>query len=270
MGAASGSDGQGGPIATAAGAEPAAVETRRGDVTLVVEDAHVVYRVYEDRRPTLRQLVAQGFKPRTYREIRAVAGVSFTCHAGEAIGVIGRNGSGKSTLLRAIAGLLPVNSGAVYARSEPALLGVSAALQPELSGRRNIVLGGLALGMSREAIEARVDEIIDFAGLREAMDLPLRTYSSGMRARLHFSLATTVVPDVLLIDEALSVGDKEFQKRSKERIGGLTAQAGTVFLVSHSMKAITDTCERCLWLDDGELVADGPAKEVVKAYEASD
>jgi teichoic acid transport system ATP-binding protein len=242
---------------------------QRGDVTVAVEDAHVIYRVYEDRRLTLRQFVARGFKSRAYREIHAVRGANLVAHAGEAIGVIGRNGSGKSTLLTAIAGLLPVTRGAVYARSQPALLGVGAALQPSLSGRRNITLGGLALGLTREEIDARAEEIIDFAGLRDAIDLPLRTYSSGMRARLHFALATAVVPEVLLIDEALSVGDKDFQKRSSQRIGELTKQAGTVFLVSHSMKAITDTCRRAVWLDAGEIMADGPAEEVVKAYEAS-
>jgi teichoic acid transport system ATP-binding protein len=241
-----------------------------GDLTLVVEDVHVTYRVYEDRRPTLRQFVVRGFRGRPYREIHAVRGVTFTARAGESIGVIGRNGSGKSTLLRAIAGLLPVNTGAVYARGEPALLGVGAALQPLLSGRRNIILGGLALGLTRGEIEARADEIIDFAGLRGAIDLPLKTYSSGMRARLHFALASAVVPDVLLIDEALAVGDRDFQKRSKERIGELTAQAGAVFFVSHSMKAVTDICERALWLQDGRIVADGPAAEVVKKYERSD
>ena len=254
-------------VRTSAGEPPQA--EARGDVTLVVEDAHVIYRVYEDRRPTMRQLVARGVKARQYRDIYAVRGVDLVARAGEAIGVIGRNGSGKSTLMRAIAGLLPVNRGAVYARGEPALLGVGAALQLALSGRRNIILGGLALGLSRAEIEARLDDIIDFAGLRDAIDLPLKTYSSGMRARLHFSLATAVVPDVLLIDEALSVGDREFQKRSKERIAELTSKAGTVFLVSHSMKSITDICERALWLDEGRIVADGPAEEVVKAYEAS-
>ena len=203
----------GAPAASAPAAPP-----RRGDVTLAVEDVHVIYRVYEDRKPTLRQLVAQRFQSRKYREIHAVRGVNFVAHVGEAIGVIGRNGSGKSTLLRAMAGLLPVNQGAVYTRSEPALLGVGAALQPKLSGRRNIVLGGLALGLSRAEIDARIEEIIDFSGLREAIDLPLRTYSSGMRGRLHFALATATVPDVLLIDEVLSVGDREFQQRSAERI----------------------------------------------------
>jgi teichoic acid transport system ATP-binding protein len=249
---------------------PPRAPARAGEPSLILEDVHVTYRVYEERKPTLRQVIARGFRTRTYRDIHAVRGVSLVAHVGEAIGVIGRNGSGKSTLLQAIAGLLPVDRGAVYTRSEPAFLGVGAALQPKLSGRRNIMLGGLALGLSRAEIDARMDEIVEFAGLGRSIDLPLKTYSSGMRARLHFALASAVVPDVLLIDETLSVGDKEFQKRSKERIRQLTDGAGTVFIVSHSMKAITDMCERAIWLDEGRIIADGPAEEIAKAYEAAE
>ena len=237
-----------------------------GDPTLVVEDVHVVYRVYKDRKPSLREMVTRGVRQREATEIHAVRGVSFTSYAGEAIGVIGSNGSGKSTLLRALAGLLPVTSGQVWARSEPALLGVGAALQPQLSGRRNIQLGGLALGLSREEVDAKLDDIIEFSGLRDSIDLPLKTYSSGMKARLHFALATSVQPEVLLIDEALAVGDKEFRKRSEERIAELISGAGTVFVVSHNMKSITNVCSRALWLEEGEVRADGAPNDVVAAY----
>lgn len=237
---------------------------------LVADHVDVVYRVYEDRRPTLRQVVANRFKPRAYRPIHAVKDVSFTAYMGEAIGVIGKNGSGKSTLMRALSGLMPVTNGDVWARGEPALLGVGAALQPNLSGRRNIVLGGLALGMTKDEVEERYADIVKFSGLEDAIDLPLRTYSSGMKARLHFALATSIVPDVLIIDEALAVGDKEFRQRSQERIDELLGSAGTVFLVSHSMSAVKRTCTRALWLDDGRLVADGPVDEVVDRYEDPD
>jgi len=239
-----------------------------GQPAVVVQDAHVTYQVYEDRRAGLRHFVAEGFKPRLQREIHAVRGISFTAHAGEAVGVIGPNGSGKSTLLRALAGLLPVTSGAVYARSQPALLGVGAALKPALSGRRNIIIGGLALGVPRQEIARRFDEIVEFSGLQDSIDLPMRTYSSGMRARLHFAIATSVTPEILLIDEALAVGDQEFKERSLERIRELQAQAGTVFLVSHGLGEIARTCSRVLLLQHGRLVEDGPPREVIQAYKA--
>jgi teichoic acid transport system ATP-binding protein len=234
--------------------------------TIVLDDVHVTYHVYEDRRPHLSDLFTNGFKRPASRAIQAVRGVSFTAHQGEAIGVIGGNGAGKSTLFQAMAGLLPPTSGAVYARSQPALLGVGAALQPSVSGRRNIQLGGLALGLSQREVEAQMDDIIAFAGLEDAIDLPLRTYSSGMKARLHFAIATSVEPELLLIDEALSVGDAVFKRRSKQRIEELREKAGTVFLVSHSLGSITKTCNRVIWLDKGRIVEDGETRSVVKAY----
>lgn len=239
------------------------------DPTVVLDDVHVTYRVYQDRRPRLRELVAGRFKTRAHREIHAVKGVSFTAYEGEAIGVIGSNGSGKSTLMQAIAGLLPATKGAVYARSQPTLLGVGSALQRNVSGRRNIILGGLALGMSRKQVEEQVEEIIDFSGLREAIDLPLRTYSSGMKARLHFAIATSVIPEILLVDEALAVGDEDFHRRSDKRIEALRSKAGTIFLVTHSLNQVKETCSRAIWLEDGRLQEDGDPPKVIKAYKAS-
>jgi len=244
-------------------------EHARAEPTVVCESVDITYRVYEDRRQSLRSLVASKFKSRESRAIEAVKDVSFTAYAGEAIGVIGSNGSGKSTLLRAIGGLMPVTDGRILVRGSAALLGVGAALQPKVSGRRNVLLGGLALGLSRKEIEERFDEIVEFAGLEDAIDLPLRTYSSGMRARLQFAISSAVRPDVLLIDEALAVGDKSFRARSQGRIDELRAAAGTIFLVSHSMGVIKGTCTRVLWLEQGVLKADGSPKEVVKAYDAA-
>ncbi len=240
-----------------------------GDATVVLEDVDVTYRVFEDRRASLRGLVANRFKPRPYRAIEAVRGVSLTAHQGEAVGVIGRNGSGKSTLLRAIAELMPVTNGAVYARGHPTLLGVGAALQPALSGRRNIMLGGLALGLSTRELEERLDEIVEFSGLADSIDLPLRTYSSGMRARLHFAVATAATPEILLIDEALSVGDEDFRHRSEQRIRELQSKAGTIFLVSHSFGAVTATCSRVIWMHKGQIAGEGEPKAVIKAYKES-
>ena len=240
-----------------------------GEPTVVCDDVDITYRVYEDRRQTLRSLIAGKFRSREYRAIEAVKDVSFTAYAGQAIGVIGSNGSGKSTLLRAIGGLMPVTDGRILVRGTAALLGVGAALQPKVSGRRNVLLGGLALGLSRQEVEARFDEIVEFAGLADAIDLPLQTYSSGMRARLQFAISSAVRPDILLIDEALAVGDREFRNRSQQRIDELREAAGTIFLVSHSMGVIKDMCNRALWLERGVLRADGDPVEVVKAYDAA-
>ncbi len=234
-----------------------------------LHDVHVTYRVFSDTKPSLREMLTRRGRPRAHRSIPAVRGVSFVASHGEAIGVIGRNGSGKSTLLQAIAGLLPPTSGEVRARTQPALLGVGAALKPALSGRRNVILGGLALGLSRRQIEERFDEIVEFAGLEDAIDLPLRTYSSGMRARLNFATATAVRPEILLIDEALAVGDLDFRERSTQRIRELQATAHTVFLVSHSLGTVADTCSRAIWLDQGVVRGDGEPQEVIDAYKAA-
>ncbi|MFF9061959.1 ABC transporter ATP-binding protein [Streptomyces sp. NPDC014882] len=243
--------------------------------TVIADDVHIVYRVNGARAgkgsatAALSRIVKRG-EDRGVRKVHAVRGVSFVAHRGEAIGLIGSNGSGKSTLLRAIAGLLPPESGRVYTDGQPSLLGVNAALMNDLTGERNIVLGGLAMGMSREQIRERYQEIVDFSGINEKGDfvtLPMRTYSSGMQARLRFSIAAAKDHDVLMIDEALATGDARFRKRSEERIRELRRQAGTVFLVSHSNKSIRDTCDRVLWLERGELRMDGPTEEVLGEYE---
>ncbi|MBJ6638933.1 MULTISPECIES: ABC transporter ATP-binding protein [unclassified Streptomyces] len=205
------------------------------------------------------------------RKVHAVKKVSFVAYKGEAIGLIGTNGSGKSTLLKAVAGLLPVENGHIYTDGQPSLLGVNAALMNDLTGERNVHLGGLAMGMSREEVRQRYQEIVEFSGINEKGDfitLPMRTYSSGMAARLRFSIAAAKDHDVLLIDEALATGDRSFQKRSEARIRELRKHAGTVFLVSHNNKSIRDTCERVLWLERGELRMDGATEDVLKEYEA--
>ena len=169
--------------------------------------------------------------------------------------------------MRAIAGLQSLEEGEVAVRGQVALLGVGAVLKPLLSGYRNVMLGGLAMGLSREEIESEIDNVAEFSGIGDAMRRPMKTYSSGMRARLAFSIATIRVPDVLLIDEALAVGDKAFRARSLERINEIREQAGTVILVSHSLGEITASCSRAIWLEQGELRAEGTPQEVVAAYE---
>ncbi|MDR1800098.1 MAG: ABC transporter ATP-binding protein [Bifidobacteriaceae bacterium] len=259
-----------GPAAAAAPAKPL------GNPTLVVDHLHVSYRVFGGKRLG----ASTGFKPSLYRrlferatrsvgavsEVPAVRGVSFVAREGESIGIIGRNGAGKSTLLRAMAGLMPYSDGAVYAQGQCALLGVNAALLTGLTGERNVMLGGLALGLSRAEVKARFDSIVEFADLAEFIHLPMSAYSSGMAARLRFAISTAKVPDILMIDEALSTGDTAFQRRSRDKINQVRAQAGTVFLVSHSANAIRSMCERALWLDKGQLVMDGPAEAVLEAY----
>lgn len=236
---------------------------------VVVDDVHVEYRTYATGKKMGTQgarRLMEATKSRSVRKVHALKGVSFTVYEGESVGVIGSNGSGKSTLMRTIVGLTPATRGAVYASTRPSLLGVGAALIRELSGSRNIVLGGLALGYSMAEIEEMYDDIVDFAGLRDFIDLPMRTYSSGMIARLKFAIATSRKHDILIVDEALAVGDRDFRNRSEAKIREIRDSAGTVFLVSHSMKSIKDTCSRVIWLNKGELMMDGATIDVIKAY----
>jgi teichoic acid transport system ATP-binding protein len=246
----------------------AAVEP--GHVAIRLENVHVTYRVYEQRHVRFRDVARSGFKPRKYRSIHAVRGVSLEVRAGEVLGIVGPNGAGKSTLLRAISGLLPVSDGAVYASCQPAFLGVGAALKPALSGRHNVFIGGLALGLSMHDIQERFDDIVRFAGLRRFIDMPMKTYSSGMRARLHFAIATAVTPEILLIDEALAVGDRKFKRRSARRVEEIRAAAGTVLVVSHGLDEIVRSCTRAIWLEHGRMLMDGAPAEVVEAYTAAE
>ena len=242
--------------------------------TVVVEDLHVYYRIrtkVKSKQIAVKQNLLDKALRRTrkvpLKEVHALKGVSFTTHQGEAVAIIGRNGAGKSTLLRAISGLIPARTGSILTSSQPSLLGVNAALMNHLSGRRNIELGGLALGMTPAEVEANMDAIIEFSGLGEFIDLPLSTYSAGMGARLRFAIASSVPQEILMIDEALATGDVNFKKRSQERISELKAKAGTVFLVSHSHSVIRETCNRAIWLEKGKMVMDGPMEEVLSAYE---
>ena len=229
---------------------------------VVVDDLHVVYRVYGaggDRgtaATALMRMLRRQRRP-SIREVHAIRGISFVAYRGDAIGVIGRNGSGKSTLLRAIAGLLPAEQGAVYTDGHAALLGVNAALLDDLTGDRNVVLGCLAMGMSKDEVKERYPHIVDFSGVGDFINLPMRTYSSGMGSRLRFAIASAKSHDVLLIDEALATGDAEFRRKSHARIEELRAHAGTVFLVAHNLAEIEETCNRVIWLEKGQIVQAG-------------
>jgi teichoic acid transport system ATP-binding protein len=239
--------------------------------TVVVDDVHLTYRVIGGSRrggapAAFRRMLLREEAP-GQRSVRAVRGVSFAAHRGEAIGLIGPNGSGKSTLLRAVAGLMAPSQGVVWTRGQASLLGVSAAMMGAMSGEQNIVLGCLAIGMTPAEIAAEYESICDFAGIGEFVHMPMNTYSSGMGARLRFAIAAARAPDILLIDEALATGDAQFRRRSEKRIRELREQAGTVFLVSHGLGIIRESCTRAIWLEDGKIVLDGDTNDVVDAYE---
>ena len=229
--------------------------------TVVVDELHVVYRVYgAGSRGTASTALFRILKRKTrpaIREVHAIRGMSFVAYRGDAIGIIGRNGSGKSTLLRAIAGLLPPERGTVYTTCEASLLGVNAALLDDLTGERNVVLGCLAMGMTKKEIKSKYAQIVAFSGVDEYISLPMKTYSSGMASRLRFAIAAAKSHEILLIDEALATGDAEFRVKSHARIDELRRQAGTVFLVAHDLEEVEDTCNRVIWLDRGTIMAQG-------------
>ena len=232
------------------------------DPMVIVDDLHVVYRVYGaggdkgTAATALMRMIRKQRRP-SIREVHAIRGMSFVAYRGDVVGVIGRNGSGKSTLLRAIAGLLPAEKGAVYSDGHAALLGVNAALLDDLTGDRNVVLGCLAMGMSPQEVKEKHDKIVEFSGVGDFINLPMRAYSTGMGSRLRFAIASSKSHDVLLIDEALATGDAEFQRKSHERIDELRKDAGTVFLVAHNLSEIDETCNRVIWLEKGQIVRAG-------------
>lgn len=217
-----------------------------------------------------RPLTQRSFKARRRREshpVIALDEVSITVEQGEAMGVIGQNGAGKSTLLRVLGGTLKPNSGLVeYRVGPPTLLELGVGFNLALSGRSNIMLGGLASGHRKAKMESLFDEIVEFAGLEDAIDRPVSTYSSGMRSRLAFSIAMTLQPETLLIDELLTVGDAAFRAKSADVMDGLLQRTGTIVMVSHSMASVKETCDRALWLDRGRVQMVGDVHTVVDAY----
>lgn len=237
---------------------------------IIADNAHVTYRVYASgKKLSARDKMFSVNALRGGRGLHtvpALRGVSFTASQGETIGVVGHNGSGKSTLFKAMSGLIPTSEGTIRAADRPVLLGVNAALMPDLSGENNIKIGLLAMGFSPEEAAAQVGPIADFAELNEFIHHPMRTYSSGMAARLRFAIASAKAHSILLVDEALAVGDRRFKMKSEKRIRELRDSAGLVMIVSHSAGSLRDTCERVLWIHKGELRADGDAKDVIADY----
>lgn len=249
---------------------PAAVVL--GKPSVVVEDVLVTYQAESSNVDDLvgwRRWIGQlrlSVGMTALSQVHALKGVSFTAREGEHIGIVGANGSGKSTLLRVIAGVEPTASGRVLATATPMLLGVSAALLPAMTGRRNVRLGLLALGFQPHEVRERLPMVIKLAGIGEAIDRPMSTLSSGQGARLRFAIAAAANPDILLIDEALGTGDAAFAARSQRTIDDLRSKAGTIFLVSHAAQTIEKMCTRAIWLHEGELITDGPAVDVARAY----
>ena len=228
----------------------------------------MTYRATYERKPTLKStLMRAGRRERIVREIEALRDVSFEVPHGAVLGVVGVNGAGKSTLMRTVAGILPPTEGRVEVHGRVStLLALGVGFNPDLSGRENVVLGGLAAGLTREQLKAKYDEIAAFAELGDFMDLPMRTYSSGMYGRLAFSVAVNMDPDILLVDEALSVGDARFKRKSFDKMRELCDQARTIVLVSHALGSIAELCTEAIWLHKGQLAMWDETEAVIEAY----
>ena len=197
----------------------------------------------------------------------ALKDVSFEVFKGEVVGIIGRNGSGKSTLLKIIAGLFRPTEGSVRVQgSIVPMLELGSGFDPELTGRENVFLNGAILGYSKEFLKERFPEILEFSELGDFINMPLKTYSSGMMMRLAFSVATIVEPEILIVDEILAVGDEAFQKKSRSKMMELMGGGTTVLYVSHSLEQIRELCNRVIWLDSGKIVMQGAAEDVCDAY----
>lgn len=234
---------------------------------IVVKDLHESFRFKGDRTKSLKGAVST-VRPRGGRRIiHALKGVSLEVIQSESIGLIGENGSGKSTLLRCIAGILPPTSGEVLvAGTVSSLIELGAGFHSDLTGRENAMVTGLLFGLSRRQLREQFDEIVSFGGLEEMIDSPVRTYSSGMHLRLAFSLAVHARSNILLIDEALAVGDEAFQMKSIQKVVDLVRGGVTVVFVSHDMSLINRICSRCIMLDDGTILADGDPQEITDKY----
>jgi ABC-type polysaccharide/polyol phosphate transport system ATPase subunit len=237
-------------------------------ISISVQDVSVTYRTSFEKKPTLTETMKRlGRRERIVREIEALQGVSFDVEHGKVLGIVGANGAGKSTLVRTIAGILPPTSGRIEVDGRVStLLALGVGFNRKLSGRENVVLGGLAAGLTRDHLADKYEDIVEFAELEEFMDMPMQTYSSGMYGRLGFSVAVNMDPDILLIDEALSVGDARFKRKSFEKMRELCTEDRTIVLVSHSMASIEELCDQAIWLHKGELRMEGEPDEVIDAY----
>lgn len=228
------------------------------------------FRMDINRTTTLKEYVVNKVRSRQkYNFFWALKDISLSIDQGEVLGIIGHNGAGKSTLLKVISGILKPSSGScsLYSRVVP-MLELGSGFDPELSGRENVYLNGAILGYSQAFLESKYDEIVAFSELQDFIEMPIKTYSSGMLARLAFSVATVVQPEILIVDEILSVGDENFQRKSRARMMELMSGGATVLYVSHDLNQIRNMCNRVLWLEHGETQMLGAVKDVCDAYAA--
>ena len=246
------------------------VDSERQDPNIVAENVQVRYTVNTNdpsyQTKGIRRLANAVAGRRGQTTVRALRGVNFVAREGEMVGIVGANGSGKSTFLRNVAGVEQPDRGRILVRYQPLLLGVSAALQPALSGSENVRLGCLAMGLSPEEAAEAFDYVVELSALGAAIHRPMGTYSSGMGARLRFAIALAARPKILLIDEALSTGDATFAERSEQAMDELLAEAGTMLLVNHAAKVIQELCTRAVWMHRGEILMNGPAEAVAEKY----
>ena len=237
------------------------------DVAVSLDNVSKYYRLYNSPRDRLKEAL-HPFRPKLHREFYALSNVSIEVKKGEILGIVGRNGSGKSTLLRVVASIVPANSGILTTRGRiSTLLDLGAGMNPDMSGVQNLFFGGLMQGLSHREMADRIGDIVAFADIGEFINQPVRSYSSGMRARLGFALAVHVTPEILLVDEVLAVGDDLFRRKCFSRMETMLASGCTVFFVSHSASAVNELCTRAILLDRGELVLDGPPKQVTAQYQ---
>jgi len=233
-----------------------------------LDQVGVRYRVPQERIPSIKEYAIRWMKRQVgYKTFWALHDVDLTLYEGDVLGIIGPNGAGKSTLLKVVSKVLRPTSGRVRVNGRVApLLELGAGFDTELTGRENIYLNGTILGASKQNVERRIDRIIEFSGLGDFIDAPVRTYSTGMVARLGFSIATDVRPEILIVDEILGVGDAEFQTKSYERIQSFRRDGTTILLVSHDLGSVESMCSRGMWLDHGKIVTTGTAKSVIDQY----
>jgi lipopolysaccharide transport system ATP-binding protein len=238
------------------------------ELSIRINGVGKVFPVYDKPHHRLLQMLSpRAVKGRWYREFRALSNVDLSIYKGETVGIVGRNGSGKSTLLQIICGTLAASSGSVEVRGRvAALLELGAGFNPDFTGRENIYLNGSVLGLSRKEIAERFDEIVDFADIGDFIEQPVKSYSSGMYVRLAFAVAINVMPDILIVDEALSVGDEAFQRKCFARIDRIRESGATVLFVSHAAGTVVELCNRAILLDRGELLVSGSPKYVVSQY----
>ena len=238
------------------------------DTIIEVKDVSMRFRMANDNIRSIKEYVVQLLKGKIqYNEFEALKHVSFDVKRGEVVGLIGHNGAGKSTMLKVISGILKPTEGSVIVRGNIApMLELGSGFDFDMTGRENIFLNGAILGYSEEFLKSKYDEIVEFSEIGQFIDVPLRNYSSGMIARLAFSIATVVVPEVLIVDEVLSVGDAAFQEKSYRRMMELMHGGTTVLFVSHSLPQIRNMCSRVVWLDHGQVKMFGDTQSVCDAY----